>query len=566
MRIVIAVFVLLVLFSGTPAAIAQAITLVTLGDSLTEGAGDDGSGGYPARLLLMLETDHPGSTLNNLAVSGFTSDELINEELAPAVTALNAAPPGNLKVALIWIGSNDLFGLYEWLCDSFNPPNDYPGCEGEVFAAYSSNITTILDDLEGAGAEVLIALLDDQSKRPVMSEPDLRFSSFPTISATDVEHMSTQVSRYNAEIADQARDLGMTTVDFFNTTIFETWNTLSEDGNHPNAAGYDAIAAIWFDALNGTSTTTRRLTVTRTGAGSGTVVSSPSGIDCGSICSHDFTTNTTVTLSAVPTSGSTFSGWSGACAGNGDCTLTMANNQSVSASFDGGTALDYVAVVPVVIHAPGAAGTNWRSSVVALNTSASTASLELRLVTAAQTWTETATIPSGSSQEWDDIVVGLFDMASTASIAGSLHIASDQFLYLTSRTFNQGDDGTYGQYLPALTAVDGLTGSDRGYLLNLKGLGFRSNVGFVNLGGGACTVRVSLFEAGGQSLGNPVDIFVASGEWVQKTDVFAIASAQPRDLAYASITIVSGNGSIWAFASVIDSETGDATTIPVLRE
>ena len=75
------------------------------------------------------------------------------------------------------------------------------------------------------------------------------------------------------------------------------------------------------------------LTVTRAGNGSGAVTSSPTGVSCGAVCSNQFSYGATVTLSAAPTSGSTFSGWSGACSGTGSCTVSMTADRSVTASF-----------------------------------------------------------------------------------------------------------------------------------------------------------------------------------------------------------------------------------------
>ncbi|HJU36832.1 MAG TPA: PASTA domain-containing protein [Gaiellaceae bacterium] len=79
--------------------------------------------------------------------------------------------------------------------------------------------------------------------------------------------------------------------------------------------------------------TTETLSVSKTGSGSGTVTSSPAGISCGSTCSHDFTSGTSVTLTATPATGSSFSGWSGACTGTGTCTVTMNQAESVTAGF-----------------------------------------------------------------------------------------------------------------------------------------------------------------------------------------------------------------------------------------
>jgi subtilase family serine protease len=80
-------------------------------------------------------------------------------------------------------------------------------------------------------------------------------------------------------------------------------------------------------------TPTQTLTVANSGNGSGTVTSSPAGINCGATCSHAYATGTNVTLSATPTSGSVFSGWTGACSGTGGCNVTMSQAQSVTAAF-----------------------------------------------------------------------------------------------------------------------------------------------------------------------------------------------------------------------------------------
>ncbi len=76
------------------------------------------------------------------------------------------------------------------------------------------------------------------------------------------------------------------------------------------------------------------LSVTKAGTGSGTVTSSPSGINCGPTCSANYTSGTAVTLTATAAAGSTFTGWTGACTGTGTCTVTMTAARSVTATFD----------------------------------------------------------------------------------------------------------------------------------------------------------------------------------------------------------------------------------------
>jgi hypothetical protein len=77
------------------------------------------------------------------------------------------------------------------------------------------------------------------------------------------------------------------------------------------------------------------LNVSKSGTGDGKVTSNPSGIDCGSTCSGSYDQETSVTLTATPSSGSVFAGWSGACSGTGDCLVTMdSSNKSVTATFN----------------------------------------------------------------------------------------------------------------------------------------------------------------------------------------------------------------------------------------
>ena len=76
------------------------------------------------------------------------------------------------------------------------------------------------------------------------------------------------------------------------------------------------------------------LVVTRSGSGSGTVTSTPAGINCGTDCSEVYTAGATVTLSQAAASDSVFMGWSGACSGTGACSVTVNAATSVNARFE----------------------------------------------------------------------------------------------------------------------------------------------------------------------------------------------------------------------------------------
>jgi streptogramin lyase len=76
------------------------------------------------------------------------------------------------------------------------------------------------------------------------------------------------------------------------------------------------------------------LTITKSGTGSGTVTSTPPGINCGSTCQANFTTGTNVTLTALADAGSTFTEWSGGgCSGTGPCAINLSSDTTVFTYF-----------------------------------------------------------------------------------------------------------------------------------------------------------------------------------------------------------------------------------------
>lgn len=89
-----------------------------------------------------------------------------------------------------------------------------------------------------------------------------------------------------------------------------------------------------IDALAAANLLPFGLTVNKAGTGSGTVTSNPAGLNCGAICSATFPAGTSVTLTAIPSAGSVFTGWSnGACSGTSTCVLS-ASAPTITATFN----------------------------------------------------------------------------------------------------------------------------------------------------------------------------------------------------------------------------------------
>ena len=229
---------------ATPPLPPGALTIAALGDSLTAGDCDDsGLGGYPGRLQTLVAELRPGSRIVNYGRSGWDSTDLINgvngeaSQLTQAIAARPAA-------ALVWIGSNDLWNLYE-----YGPEPMTAAAEQADLSAFEDNIDKILSGLTSHGATVFIALLDDQSKRPIVAHPNPTEPAFPGTTPADLVRMAAHVSAYNDIIRRKAAAYGAATVDFSATEIFTSAATLCGDGNHPNATGYDRVAQIWLAAM-----------------------------------------------------------------------------------------------------------------------------------------------------------------------------------------------------------------------------------------------------------------------------------------------------------------------------
>jgi hypothetical protein len=76
------------------------------------------------------------------------------------------------------------------------------------------------------------------------------------------------------------------------------------------------------------------LTVKKAGTGSGSVTSSPAGIECGAKCAASYEEGVAVTLTAKAAAGSVFTGWSGGgCHGTKSCVLTVVADTTVTATF-----------------------------------------------------------------------------------------------------------------------------------------------------------------------------------------------------------------------------------------
>lgn len=141
------------------------------------------------------------------------------------------------------------------------------------------------------------------------------------------------------ELLRYAQTLGISwTYWSLNPNSGDTKGLLLDDWTTIDHVRYDVIRPFLVPLTNGGGgggdPMTFSLTVTAAGTGSGTITSTPTGINCGSSCSAGYSSGASVTLTASAASGSTFTGWSGACSGVGTCVVAMTAARSVTATFN----------------------------------------------------------------------------------------------------------------------------------------------------------------------------------------------------------------------------------------
>lgn len=185
---------------------SSAIRFLALGDSFTIGTGSTPSESFPARLAGRWRAKGCALALENVAVNGYTSDDVIQLEL-PSIAMFH---PTFVTVA---VGANDIV-------------------QGRSLDAYQKNVRRILDASKASGARVVVVPQPDWSRSPTAA-------SFGTQPA-----LAESIARFNAALAAEARASGAEWVDLVPLMLEQAGaGMLASDGLHPSSSAYDQWAA-----------------------------------------------------------------------------------------------------------------------------------------------------------------------------------------------------------------------------------------------------------------------------------------------------------------------------------
>ncbi len=225
-------------------------------------------------------------------------------------------------------------------------------------------------------------------------------------------------------------------------------------------------------------------------------------------------------------------------------------------------------LLPVVARLAGAAGTVWRTDVWVMNPfpTSQQLRLEYRVAGEATPRLQQLTIRPGELLAYEDVVGSLFPAAGDGK--GALAVEAPVGVFVSSRTYNLGPDGTFGQAVPALAVGDLVTTADPALMPKIKSTSdFRCNIGFTDAAGEGATVEVVLYAVSSRGLEQLAtrQFTVAAWENRQVDRIFNVMGVTgSREAALASVEVISG-GPVYAYASNVDNRTGDAEFIPAMR-
>ncbi len=206
----------------------------------------------------------------------------------------------------------------------------------------------------------------------------------------------------------------------------------------------------------------------------------------------------------------------------------------------------------------------WRSDVHLFNSGTNTATATFSYFTAGSSTAAKSmevVLEPGSTRAMND-VIGALDMAGTM---GVIHITSSSAAQLiaSARTYDDQPDGTYGQFISALTSDDGVgVGEAALQILQAEeSVHSRTNVGLFEVSGEPVRVEVTASVPGWKT--SPVvELGLDANEFILIGSLLRQLNLEPAYNARISIRAVGGTGRVAAFASSVDNHTQDPTYIP----
>ncbi|HEV7571716.1 MAG TPA: LamG-like jellyroll fold domain-containing protein [Thermoanaerobaculia bacterium] len=238
---------------------------------------------------------------------------------------------------------------------------------------------------------------------------------------------------------------------------------------------------------------------------------------------------------------------------------------------------DPLLVTPVAVNAvaaskyviPGVADlnngiANWQTDVRLFNPSANIvkATLTFYSQSGAAPQSKDVLLAPNQVQTFDAALHQFFGLTNDG---GALHISTTATtpLVATARTYNQTSNGTYGQFIPAVTANDAAAlGTRPLQLLQIEESDrYRTNVGFAEVTGKSAKIEITAIPSDSKVAAS-TQLDLAPDQFIQYPQLLKSMGLTNMYNARVTVKVISGQGRVTAYASVIDSKTNDPTFVP----
>jgi hypothetical protein len=136
-----------------------------------------------------------------------------------------------------------------------------------------------------------------------------------------------------------AKDDGVTSFDLSDIGFTEPVVAVKIIGidNKGGSPGFDLVSVRALEGAIGPPPITYSLTVNTNGSGTGVILTSPLGINCGNDCEESYMEGTTIKLAATPNFNSFISSWSiEECNGKNECEIVMDSDIAIGVTFNSG--------------------------------------------------------------------------------------------------------------------------------------------------------------------------------------------------------------------------------------
>lgn len=223
--------------------------------------------------------------------------------------------------------------------------------------------------------------------------------------------------------------------------------------------------------------------------------------------------------------------------------------------------------VPAAAHVSGTAGTTWVTDLEVHNGDDTAAGFTVELLPpgSANSSPEsmTFTVEPGTTAEYHDAVDEIFGFEGAAALR--VTTAGDDML-ISTRTFNDQPEGTYGQFIAGYPEADAAAQGDEVRLLHLRhsptaGSGFRTNIGIASACGESITIEIGLYDSDGSSIGD-LAVELQPFEYRQLNNVFGGTGAGELSGGFAVVTSADPGARYFAYASIVDNLSGDPIFVP----